>query len=281
VSGAVEIHAAPGHIVVAGATGALGAKICERLRARGADVRPLSRPDADITAPGTLAALVEGASCVVSTATSFPRDATPGALDAIDRDGNIALVAAAERAGVPRFVFVSFKPVALDFPLQRAKRAVEERLADAGLDAVILRPGKFMDIWFSPLCGFDVEHRRATIFGDGSQPVTWIAAADVADVGAHAALGAGGGTIELGGPEALSQRDVVRIYEEVTGDAWALDSVPAEELEQQVTDGPDDVTRSLAAVSLECHLGSVTEAVELPAGLPRPRTTVRDFARRP
>ena len=60
-------------------------------------------------------------SCVVSTATCFPR---VDEIDAVDRDGNLALVAAAEEAGVERFVFLSFRPVALDFPLQRAKRAM-------------------------------------------------------------------------------------------------------------------------------------------------------------
>jgi len=262
-------------VVVAGATGALGSRICDGLRARGVDARPLVRPEADLTRPETLPDLVAGAECVVCTATSFPRDASPGAVERVDRDGTIALVGAAEAAGVRRFVFVSFKPVARDFPLQRAKRAVEERLEQSQLDAVVLRPGKFMDIWFSPLVGFDVEARHATIFGDGTAPVTWIAAADVAELAAGAALGELSGTIELGGPEALSQRDVVRIYEEATGGPWTLDEVPAEELERQIADGPDDLTRSLAAVSLECHLGSVTETRQTPIRL----TTVGEFAR--
>jgi uncharacterized protein YbjT (DUF2867 family) len=262
------------HIVVAGASGALGSRICAGLRSRGAEVRALSRPEADLTRPETLRDAVAGASCVVSTATSFPRDATPGAIERVDRDGNIALADAAEAAGVERFVFVSFKPVDRDFALQRAKRAVEERLAGSSLDVVVLRPGKFMDIWFSPLVGFDVVSRRATIFGDGTAPVTWIAAADVAEYAVRGALGEVRGTIELGGPEALSQRDVVRIYEEAAGAPWTLDEVPAQELERQVAEGPDDLSRSLAAVSLECHLGSVTAMAEPLFRL----TTVRAFA---
>src|SRR5215813_481057 len=184
-------------IAVAGATGALGAQICVRLGAM-----PLSRPDVDLTKPETIA--LEGVTCVVSTATCFPRT---NEIDAVDRDGNLALVDAAAAAGVERFVFVSFRPVARDFPLQRAKRAVEERLAASGMDAVVLRAGKFMDIWFSPLVGFDVAGRRATIYGDGTAPVSWIAAADVAAEAAEAALGNREGTYELGGPEPLSQRD--------------------------------------------------------------------------
>ncbi len=154
---------------------------------------------------------MDGVSTVVSTVTCFPRDDRPGAIDRIDRAGNINLIDAAERADVARFVFVSFKPIPLDFPLQRAKRAVEERLRQAALEAVVLRPGKLMDVWFSPLCGFDVSSARATVFGDGTSPVTWIAAADVAEIAARSALGDGPaqGEVELGGPEALSQQQVI------------------------------------------------------------------------
>jgi uncharacterized protein YbjT (DUF2867 family) len=256
--------------VVAGATGALGSRICDLLRAADVDVRPLARPDADLTAPETLTAFVDGATCIVSTATCFPRDTTPGAIERVDRDGNVALVNAAEAAGVGRFVFVSFRPVPLDFPLQHAKRAVEERLAAAALDAVVLRPGKFMDVWFSPLLGFDAAARRATIFGDGTSPVSWVAAADVAGVAAAAALGDYSGTLEFGGPEALSQREVVAAYEEATGASWTLDEVPAAELERRYREGPDGVSRSLAALMLEAHLGSVSP--------PLGTTTVREFA---
>jgi uncharacterized protein YbjT (DUF2867 family) len=198
---------------VAGATGALGSEICRRLRERGLEVRELARPRFDLTRPATLRDGVAGADIVVSTATSFPRE---DGIERVDRDGNIALVDAAEAARATRFVFVSFRPVALDFPLQRAKRAVEERLARAALDAVVLRPGKFMDVWFSPLCGFDAEARRATIFGDGTNAVTWIARDDVAEFAARAALGELSGTIELGGPEALSPRaqELLRVTEE-------------------------------------------------------------------
>lgn len=244
-------------VAVAGATGSLGYRICEALRLRGASVRPLTRPDVDLTKPETLPRALRGVGCVVSTATSFPR--TNG-IDAVDRTGNFALVDAAEAAGVERFVFVSFRPVPLDFPLQDAKRAVEERLAASALDAVVLRPGKFMDVWFSPLVGFDPSRRRATIFGDGTAPVSWVATGDVAVEAAEAALGRRCGTYEIGGPEALSQRDVVAIFRELTGGAWTLEELAAAQLEEQLR-SLDPVAASLAAVMLESHLGSVAPPV--------------------
>lgn len=285
---------APRLIAVAGATGALGSRICAELLARRASVRALARrPDApgarrlaaagaqpvraDVTEPASLPGALAGVDCVVSTATSFPhRDE----IEAVDRDGNLALVRAAVRAGVRRFVFVSFRPVPLDFPLQRAKREVEAALHDAALDAVVLRPGKFMDVWFSPLCGFDRAARRARLFGDGTAPVSWMAAADVAAIAARSALGEGprAGAVELGGPEALSQRDVVAVYEEVDGARWATETVPTEALEQMHREGETDVVRSLGALMLEAHLGAATDPAERQARFPGAATSVRAFA---
>ena len=287
-------------ILVAGATGAVGFEVCQRLRARGKEVRALVRTLSGgergralaalgvELAPGELSeragldAAADGVEAVVSTATSFPRDRSPGAIERVDAAGNIALVDAAERAGAGRFVFTSFRPVALDFPLQRARRAVEQRLALAELDGVALRPGKFMDVWFSPLCGFDVGARRATIFGDGTRAVTWIAAADVAEIAARSALGDGPrrGTIELGGPDAVSQRQVVAIYEELAGSPFALEVVPAAELERRRREATDDVTESLSSLMLEAHLGAVTEPAATLRHFPVQLTTVREFAER-
>jgi len=285
-------------VLVAGATGALGLCISTLLRERGVGVRALVRPTAaagvrarleavgveavpgDLEDPGSLLHAVEGVSCVVSTATSFPHDDRVDALEHVDAAGNVALVDAAEAAGVPRFVFVSFRPVAIDFPLQRAKRAVEQRLAHASLDAVVLRPGKFMDIWFTPLCGFDPAAGRATLFGSGDSPVTWIAARDVAEITARSALDEGprSGTIELGGPEALSQREVVARFEQALGIAFALDEIPTAQLEQQRTEARHPVQESLAALMLETERGAVADTTAMLAAFPLEPTTVAGFA---
>jgi uncharacterized protein YbjT (DUF2867 family) len=265
-------------VAVAGATGALGSQICRVLRERGATVRALSRPQVDLREPSTVGPALHGVNCVVSTATCFPRT---DEIDEVDRDGNLALVGAAEAAGVERFVFVSFRPVPLDFPLQRAKRAVEERLASSRLDAVVLRPGKFMDIWFSPIVGFDAAARTAPLYGDGTAPITWIAAADVAEVAARAATAdVPPRTYELGGPEALSQRDVVTIYEDVTGARWQTETLPVEELQRLHEHGADGVVRSLGALMLETHVGATTDPASFRDTFPLRLTTVREFAER-
>ena len=254
---------------------AAAAEARARLETVGVEVVP-----GDIEDAGSLPRAVDGVSCVLSTATSFPRDDRPDALDRIDAAGNIALVDAAEAAGVPRFVFVSFRPVPIDFPLQRAKQAVERRLERASLESVVLRPGKFMDVWFTPLSGFDPAQGRATLFGSGERPVTWIAACDVAEIAARSALGEGprSGAIELGGPEALSQREVVARFEQAFGTAFALDEISAAQLEQQRAEAQHPVQESLAALMLEAELGAVTDTTAMLAAFPLEMTTVAEFA---
>ena len=279
---------------MAGATGALGSQICEALVAAGASVRALARDaagsradglralgvevvEADVTEQASLAAAIAGAGTVVSTVTCFPRADEIGPVDGA---GNRSLVEAAEAAGASRFVFVSFKPVPLDFPLQDAKRSVEQRLEESPLEHVVLRPGKIMDVWFSPICGFDLTARRATIFGSGEAPVSWIAARDLARIAAAAALDGppGGSTIELGGPEALSQREVVEIFESATGGSWATETMEAHELEAIHREGETAVVRSLGALMLEAHHGAVTDPRSFADRFPFPLTTVRAFA---
>ena len=285
-------------VLLAGATGALGLRICMLFRERGVGVRALIRPsagaerraqleaagvelvDGDVEDPSSLPRALDGVSCVVSTATSFPRDDRPDALERVDAAGNIALVDAAERGSVSRFVFVSFRPVPIDFPLQRAKQAVERRLARSSLAAVVLRPGKLMDVWFTPLCGFDPVQGRATLFGSGTSPVTWIATGDVAEIAVRSALGEGprSGAIELGGPEALSQREVVSRFEQALGTSFSLAEIPAEQLERQRTEAQHPVQESLAALMLEAELGAVTDTAAMLAAFPVELTTVAQFA---
>lgn len=288
-----------GDIVVVGATGALGSRIATGLARRGIAVHAVVRPTttgaavdrleqagvdvrrADLEDARTLPEALAGASCVVSTATSFPGDRRDHAIATVDEAGTIALVDAAEGSRtVSRFVFVSFKPVPYDFPLQRAKRAVERRLATTALDAVVLRPGKFMDIWFSPLCGFDVAGAKATIFGAGDRPVTWIAVRDVAEIAIRAALAEGParGTFELGGPEALSQRQAVQRFEAATGRRFALDVLPEAELERRLAEAEHPVDRSLFALMLESATGAATPVSTTLDSFPVELTTVSEFA---
>jgi uncharacterized protein YbjT (DUF2867 family) len=283
--------------LVVGATGNLGGSVVEALRGQGKPVRAMVRESSDpervrrlqelgaevvrgeLRDPASLARACEGVTTVVSGATTIGSMATDS-ITAVDRDGQLALVDAAAGAGVGHFVYVSYTcHVDTDDPLTQAKRAVEERLRGSGMEFTILRPSYFMEMWLGPPLGWDLEAGTARVLGSGEQRVSWISAADV--VGAVAACvdnpEAHGQTIELGGPEAVSPLDVVRIAESIAGRSIAVEHVPVEALEQQARDAAGTDGSIFPSLMLCQTRGDEIEPA--PDWL-RPRTTVADYLRR-
>jgi uncharacterized protein YbjT (DUF2867 family) len=146
----------------------------------------------------------------------------------VDRDGQVSLVKAARDAGVQRFVHVSISPNAsLRSELVACKREVEECLRGSGLDWVILQPSAFMDLWLSRRVGWDFVRRRARIIG-GDQPLSLVSAADVAAFCVRAAVDprTRNETVPIGGPEAVTPSEVVRLAEQVTRSRFQVQRVP-------------------------------------------------------
>jgi NADH dehydrogenase len=165
----------------------------------------------------------------------MPTGADDG-LRRVDHDGVLALIDEAERAGVKKFVYTSYSGnVEFDCPLRTAKRDCETRLRRSEMDVVILRPTYFMEMWLGPHLGFDPLNATARVYGDGNGKVSYISALDVAEFAVAAALKptAKETILEMGGPEALSQLDAVRIFEKVLGTTCRLEFVPVEALRQQ------------------------------------------------
>jgi NADH dehydrogenase len=213
-------------------------------------------------------------SAVVSTASSVFSSADGDTIESVDRGGQLSLVGAAGAAGVRRFVYVSFAPMAVDSPLQQAKRVVERNIQASGMSHAILRPANFMEIWLSPALGFDAIHATARVVGDGTAPVSWISFRDVARV-AVAAIGAGeDSTLEFGVPEALSPLEVVRVFEDHLGASFSVEHVAEAAVEGQLRAAPDPLAASFAAMMLS----TARSAPTAPAALSGLRS-VRDFAR--
>jgi uncharacterized protein YbjT (DUF2867 family) len=260
--------------LVAGATGFVGGLVVKRLCTRGRGVRaivrggsarkeaePLARAgasivDGDLTDAPSIARACQGIENVVCTVTSMP-NAGGDALQRIDREGSLALIEAAERAGVRRFVYTSYSAnIQVDSPLGSAKRACEARLASGRMEFVVLRPSFFMEVWLGPHLGFDAAHGRARIYGDGSAPVSYVSVADVAAIAASAVTVAGAPRemVQIGGPEAASQLEVVALFERALGRPLTLERVPMAALEEQYR-SPDPLQKTFAALSISYARG--------------------------
>ena len=243
-------------VVVSGATGIVGGMIARRLLEQGRDVRILVRRNspseelarqgratsartlidagatpvyADLRDPDTLGEVVAGAEAVVSTANSASRGGE-GDPEAVDLHGNRNLIEAASTAGVHRFVFFSAlgADVAHPAPFMRAKAQSEAALRESGMEHTILAPTAYMEIWPAVVVGMPVlQGRPVTLVGDARRRHSFVSNRDVAAL-AVAALdhpAARDAYLPVGGPEPLTWRDVVAVYERVLGRPIEVHSV--------------------------------------------------------
>jgi uncharacterized protein YbjT (DUF2867 family) len=233
--------------LLCGATGELGGRVARRLAEDGVPLRLLVRPDGgappgdlgaeqvpgDLRDPATLERAVAGVSTVVTTVTAMARalGGAPVGVREVDGLGTLALVDAAERAGVERFVFVSYAGLsdeaARRHPLAAAKRAVERRLAASAMREVVVRPDCFQEIWLAPLTGFDWPRGRVVVLGEGRARAPYVAVDDVAAaVAGLASAGDPPRLVEFGGPEPVSRREAVEIFAAARGRAIRRIHVP-------------------------------------------------------
>ena len=287
--------------LLVGATGLLGSEICRRLTNQGRHVRALVRTTADpaklemlkklgcalvygdLRDPASLTAACRGVDEVITTAsTTFSRQ--PGdSIEVTDQAGQLALVAAAKAARMRHFVYTSYsgqidngtKPCALTV----AKRTVEQALKESGMSYTILRPTYYMQIWLSPAVGFDAANATAAIYGIGEKKISWISVYDVAEFAVESLdnAAARNAVLELGGPEALSPLEVVKIFETV-GRPFTINHVPVETLEVQRAAATDSLSEAFAALMLSYAHGDVIDMQPTLKTFPLALTSVKEFA---
>ena len=284
--------------LLVGATGLLGVDICQRLTEAGQQVRALVRPTADpakrealralgvelvegdLKDPASLARACTGVNAVISTASSTMSRQQGDSIETVDHRGQLALIEAARRAGVERFVFVSFRDNRdIQFPLVAAKRAVERALQSSGMSYTILQASYFMEVWLSPALGFDVAKGTVRVYGDGTQPISWISCRDVARAAARTVIDGAGrnSVVELGGPQTLSPRDVVRMFEAAGAGPITAESVPVDALRQHLETATDPLQQSFAGLMLQYAAGDAIDNATSQSLFPFQMTSVGDF----
>ena len=292
-------------ILVAGSTGVLGSEIVRKLLARKEKVRAMTRktskPEtvdrlrkagaeivvADLKEPATLAKACKGVDAVISTVTSVTTALPGDSFAATDGQGTISLIDAAKGAGAKKFVFVSFDPdCAPDAPLPRAKRDAEAHLKESGLDYTILHPSLFFETWLGPMLFADPVAGTARVYGAGTQKIRYIAVADVAELAAQSLSGrfASKATIPFGGPDPISQREAVRLFEVAFGKKFVVTEIPEKTLEAQWKAAEDQLEKSFAALMLGVARGFDTGIEppfkEFPMRMTSPREHVKRLAKR-
>jgi uncharacterized protein YbjT (DUF2867 family) len=291
-------------ILVAGATGVLGSEIVRRLSARGEQVRAMVRatssPEkierlkmlgaeivrADVKERGTLLAACAGANAVISTITTILTSQPGDSFEATDGEGTKSLIDAAREAGVSKFVFVSFDTSKTpDCPLSSAKRAAEEHLKASGLDYTILHASLFCESWLGPMLFADPVAGTAKVYGKGTDKIRYVAVADVAEFAVQSLTApiAHNATIQVGGPEEISQRDAVRIFEDAFGKKFSVIEIPEAVLEAQWSSAQNPFDRTFAGLMLGVARGFVSGMKppfeKFPMRMTSPQEYVRNMAR--
>lgn len=232
-------------MLIVGAAGVLGAMVARSQLAAGHKVRVFGRSHPKLAGLAELGAevsvgdlsdaqAVAGATCgvdqVFTSAHGFTAPGRNGSRRT-DLEGNLNLLEAAQSSGTAHFVFTSVRMneamMAIDFMAH--KRAIELALRSSGLSFTVLRPTAFMDTWAWVVGSALLAGQPVPVYGDGTNPINFVAAADVAAV-AEVALARAGNVLQetaIGGPENLSQLQVIELFERALGRKAVKRHMPA------------------------------------------------------
>lgn len=232
-------------VLVVGSTGVLGRALVTQLLAQGMAVRAMARSPAkardlaelgaevvpgDLRDPASLRRACDGAGQVVAAAHALP-GGHGNSSQTVDDAGHRALIGSARDCGVSRFVYTSAQGVSSSHPIDffRTKHAVEEHLKASGVPWVILRPSAFMEWHAHEFNGKSVLARgKVTLLGSGTRRRNFVAARDVAAVAVHVLGDASvvNRTIEIGGPDNLTDTEVAELYGRIAGVTPSISRVP-------------------------------------------------------
>ena len=226
-------------VLVAGATGYLGAFVAKEFTKRGHFVRALARsPEkldpirdeldeiviGEVTQPDTLAGVCDGIEVVFSSV-GITKQKGKLTFGDVDYQGNLNLLREAQKAGVRKFIYVSVfnGPSLLHLDIIKAHEDFVAELKASGLDYAVIRPtGYFSDMGEYLQMA---KKGRVWLVGSGENRMNPIHGADLA----VACVDAMEGTereVEVGGPETLTYRQIAEIALDAAGKEIRITSVP-------------------------------------------------------
>lgn len=223
-------------VAVAGGSGFVGGGIAAELYRRGHRVIVLSHhpeaagdnlPDgvevreADVSRSDGLVDALRGVDAL-AIALAFPNlpmeDPKKGwTFEAVDAAGTERLAAAATEAGVTRLVYISGAGAAPDAERHwfRAKWRAEQAIRASGIDHTIIRPTWIFgprDVALNRFLGFARSLPFVPLSNFGGQRLAPVFVRDVAELAADSLVdeAARNRVFEIGGPETMTMRDVIR-----------------------------------------------------------------------
>lgn len=216
-------------ILLTGGTGTVGRELVGLLQDSGQPHRVLTRSSESALTleaggsdamvgnaenPADAGAAVAGCDTVISAMTGFgPSSGSSPA--AVDRDGNLNLIRAAQDAGVERFVLFSVRDAGPTHPLElnRMKFCAELALRDSDMGWTILHPTIILETFTAIMQESLDRHGMVVVFGRGDRPINFVGAAYAAQVALAAARcrDLQNSILELAGPENVSFNELAAL----------------------------------------------------------------------
>lgn len=226
-------------ILLAGSTGYLGVYIAKELQQRSCFFRAVARnPEkleqndikanemlkAELTEPDSISECCKGIDVVISTV-GITSQKDGFTYRDVDYQANMNLLKVAKKCGVKKFIYVSVLngEKLRNLKICNAKEMFVEQLKKSGIDYCIVRPNGF----FSDMTEFFNMAKRGRIylFGSGELKANPINGEDLAVVCVDA-IDKPDKEIEIGGPETLTQNEIVSIAFDVLGNKPKVTHIP-------------------------------------------------------
>ncbi len=241
-------------VLLTGGTGYVGSRMREAFREAGFTVRLLVRSaedardlratgyevaNGDVTDPATLSQAIDQCDTVVNLVAVI-RESGGATFEAINYQGSVNLIRAAQQSGAPRFIQMSANGAGNrpDFPYHYTKWRAENELKQSGLRYVIFRPSIIFgpspegrQHFISQLA--DVVRAPAPLvpqIGDGQTRFQPIHHQDVAESFLRAVVDdqLDGSTFEIGGPQVLTYRQILDEIRKVLGSRKPIVPAPVQ-----------------------------------------------------
>ena len=153
---------------------------------------------------------------------------------------------------------------------------------ESGMAYTILHPSLFMESWLGPQLAIDPVAGTARVYGDGNRKLRYVALVDVAELAVQCVSNprTRNKVIAFGGPDAVSQREAIALFERAVGKPFTIAELPEAALEGQWRTAPDPFSKTFSSLMLGVARGFDGDTTPADVHFPIRLTSVNEFVDR-